>query len=390
MSTTNFRCYIFPATVLIAACLSVPTSFAASPAKEAKNAVDGTDTAKIAMTANATTNEFGLDVLRVSPRVAVVHGGVEPEAILALASSKGLVVVGSANVQSLALGYRRAIATEFKRSDFIYLINSSEADDHTGGNAAYNDLPIIAHESTRREMIKWLADPKTLAMWHDYQAATEIAKVRDWFTKYNPSYLATPGYAAFVKCFEAVGHDYHAGPVVPLPSITFDRRLTLHLGDLTVHLIYFGGFSLMGETIISVPEENLVMVGRLLYPQQIPAALSRFADRTTPAMVDNWLVVLRELLDESNENTRFMACAGRGFMNKGNVEQFLAYLEKMWAGVRRAKAEGKTLEQARAALPLKDFPMVTQLSNQLFVGTEWEIRDIHQNNVDFFWKVLSH
>jgi hypothetical protein len=133
------------------------------------------------------------------------------------------------------------------------------------------------------------------------------------------------------------------------------------------------------------------MVGRLFFPQRIPHANApKLADTTTPAMVDNWLVVLREVLDESNENTRFMACAERGFMNKGDVEHFLGYLDEMWGGVRRAKAEGKTLEQARAALPLKDFPMVAQLSNEAFVGTEWEIRDIHQQNVDFFWKVLSH
>jgi hypothetical protein len=119
MSTMKFRRSIFAATVLIAACLSVPTSFAASSAKEAKNAADGAETAKIAMNANAATNEFGLDVLRDSPRIAVVYGGAEPDAILALASSKGLVVVGSANVQSIALGYRQAIATEFKRSNFI-------------------------------------------------------------------------------------------------------------------------------------------------------------------------------------------------------------------------------------------------------------------------------
>jgi hypothetical protein len=146
----------------------------------------------------------------------------------------------------------------------------------------------------------------------------------------------------------------------------------------------------VGDTIITVPEENLVMVEQLFFPQRIPIANVSLADTTTPAMVDNWLVVLREVLSESNEKTRFMTCSGREFMNKGDVEHFLGYLDQMWAGVRRAKAEGKNLEQARAALPLKDFPMYAKLSNSSFVGTEWEIRDIQQNNVDFFWKVLSH
>jgi glyoxylase-like metal-dependent hydrolase (beta-lactamase superfamily II) len=340
--------------------------------------------------ASGATNEFGLDVLRVSPRVAVVYGDPWNNAILALASSKGLVVVDSSWSKSVALGFRQAIATEFKRSDFVYLINTHEHDDHIGGNAAYADLPIVAHESVRREMLKMPADPKKQAKWRDFSAANEIAKMHDYYSKYYPSFLDTPAYAGTVKCWEAIGRDFHAGPELTPPSITFDRRLTLNLGDLTVRLIYFGGFHSVSETIISVPEENLVMVEQLFFPQRIPIASASQADTTTPAMVDNWLVVLREVLDESDENTRFMACTGRKFMKKGDVEQFLGYLEKMWIGVQRAKAEGKTLDQARVSLPLSDFPFYAQLSNVAYAGTEYELRGIQQNNVDFFWKVLSH
>jgi glyoxylase-like metal-dependent hydrolase (beta-lactamase superfamily II) len=356
----------------------------------AGNAPAAAPVAALADNSNAATNEFALDVLRVSPRVAVVYGDPWNNAILALASSKGLVVVDSSWSKSVALAFRQAIATEFKRSDFVYLIDSHEHTDHIGGNAAYADLPIIAQESVRRLLLKMPTDPKEQARWRDFSAAKEIAKMRDWYGKNYPAFLDTPAYAGAVKCWEAIGRDFHAGPEPTPPTITFDRRLTLNLGDLTVRLVYFGGFHSVGDTIISVPEENLVMIGQLFFPQKLPHIPARQAETTTPAMVDNWLVVLREVLDESDENTRFMTCSGRQFMKKGDVEQFLGYLEKMWTGVRRAKAEGKTLEQARAALPLMDFPVYAQLPNDAFVGTEWEVRNIQQNNVDFFWKVLSH
>jgi hypothetical protein len=51
----------------------------------------------------AAANEFGLDVLRLSPRVAVVYGDPWNNAILARASSKGLVVVDSSGSKSVAL-----------------------------------------------------------------------------------------------------------------------------------------------------------------------------------------------------------------------------------------------------------------------------------------------
>jgi len=346
--------------------------------------------AQLAINASAATNEFALDVLRVSPRVTVVYGDPWNNAILALASSKGLVVVDSSWSKTVALGFRQAIATEFTRNDFVYLINSHEHDDHIGGNAAYADLPIIAHESVRREMLKMPADPKKQARWREFSSANEIAKMHDWYRKNYPAFLDTPAYAGAARTFEAIDRDFHAGVELTPPTITFDRRLTLNLGDLTVRLVYFGGFHGVGDTIISVPEENLVMVEQLFFPQKIPIANVSLTATTTPAMVDNWLVVLREVLNESNDKTRFMTCSGRQFMNKSDVEHFLGYLDRMWTGVRRAKAEGKTLEQARAALPLKDFPMYSQLSNSSLVGTEWEIRDVQQNNVDFFWKVLSH
>jgi glyoxylase-like metal-dependent hydrolase (beta-lactamase superfamily II) len=176
----------------------------------------------IAGNANAATNGFSLDVLRVSPRVAVVYGNRWKSAILALASSKGLVVVDSPWSKSVALGFRQAIATEFKRNDFVYLINSHEHGDHIGGNAAYADLPIIAHDSVRRTMLKMPTDPKEQARWRDFSAATEISKMRDWYSKNYPAFLDTPAWGGTVRSLEAIGRDFHAEPEVTPPTITFE------------------------------------------------------------------------------------------------------------------------------------------------------------------------
>ena len=334
-------------------------------------------------------NEFGIDVLRLSPRAAVFYGDPWNNAILVLATSKGLVVMDSSWCGTIANGFRAAIQTEFKRNDFAYLINTHEHTDHIGGNEAYSDLPIVGHESVRREMLKSMSDPATKVKWRDFSAEKEIAKMRDYYAKNYPKFLDSPAYAGCVKCYQAMEADFHGNHVLVPPTVTFDRRLTLHLGDLTIRLMYFGGFHSVGDTIISIPEENLVMVGQIFFSRGVPAASKRLAESTTPQMVDNWFVVLREVLGEANETTRFLTCSQRQVMGKAECQRFSNYLEKLWSGVRQAKAEGKTLEQSYTVLPLQDFPEMANQPNEAYRGTEWEVLDIHRQNIGFFWKVLG-
>ena len=337
----------------------------------------------------APNNEFGIDVRRLSPRAAMFYGDPWNNAILALATSQGLVVMDSSWSGTVASGFREAIQTEFKRSDFACLINTHEHTDHIGGNEAFAGLPIVGHESVRQMMLQAMADPAVKAKWRGFSAEQEIAKLRDHYGKIAPKFLDSPAYAGLVKCYRAMEADFHGSHVLVPPTITFDRRMTLHMGDLTIRLRYFGGFHSVGDTIISIPEENLVMIGQLFFSRGVPVASQRLAESTTPQMVDNWFVVLREVLAETDENTRFLTCSQRQIMGQAECQRFYAYLEQLWNGVRRAKAGGKTFEQCCAALPLQDFSEMAKQPNESLRGTEWEILDVHRQNIGFFWKVLE-
>ena len=59
MSTMKFLRSIFPATVLLAACLSASISFAANSSGEAKKTEQSAETAKIAMSADRWTTTGG-------------------------------------------------------------------------------------------------------------------------------------------------------------------------------------------------------------------------------------------------------------------------------------------------------------------------------------------
>jgi glyoxylase-like metal-dependent hydrolase (beta-lactamase superfamily II) len=332
-------------------------------------------------------NELAIDVRRLSPRVALFNGDPWDNTIMAIATKKGIVVVDAPFSKTVSQGFRDAIQAEFKRNDFAFLINTHEHLDHIGGNEAYADLAIVGHESLRQEMVKSMADANRVTNVRGI-GEREVALVREQLLKKDPKKLEGPGFARFEKGWEMIQADYRGNPAVVLPTITFDREMTLHLGDVTARMIYYGCAHAVADTIISIPEENIVMTEGIFSPGAVPI-VSKASAQATPQVVDNWFVVMRAVLNDANENTRFLTSHGRTIQKKEQYLPLVSYLEKLWAGVRRAKADGKTLEQAKAGLPLQSFPEVAKLTNENLRGTEWEVLDIHQQNVDFLWSVLG-
>jgi glyoxylase-like metal-dependent hydrolase (beta-lactamase superfamily II) len=334
----------------------------------------------------AASPPFDITVQRLSPRVAVFYGDPWDNAIVAVATQKGIVVVDAPFSKTISKGFRDAIQAEFKRSDFAYLINTHEHVCHVGGNEAYADLPIVGHESLRREMLASMNDSQRVANVQGI-GEREVTQVRERLRRTDPKQLESHAFASYEKGWQIIQEDYRGNPAVVPPTITFDRDMTLHLGDVTVRLMYYGFAHGIADIVIAIPEENLILTGGVLYPDKVPVT-GKVTEKATPAIVDNWLVVMHGLVDSANDSTRFLRSHGRTVMKKEQHQRFVSYLEQLWNKLRRAKASGETLEQVKAETPLKDFPEVAKLPNESLRGTEWEILDIHQQNIEHLWKVL--
>ena len=335
--------------------------------------------------------EFDIKVDRLSPRAAVFSGDPWGNAIVAVATPKGIVVVDAPFSRTIAGGFRDAIQTEFKRTDFACLINTHEHTCHVSGNGAYADLPIVGHESIRADMLKSMTNPA-----HPFSTASllalsdrQVKDVRARLEKTDPAQLKTPQWIAYEKMWQLIAADLREGHVTVPPTITFDRQMTLYFGDVTVRLDYFGCAHGVGDTIVSFPEENLVVTAGVFYGQLVP--IIHPSEAITDRIVDNWFVVLHDLLGRTDGNTRFLASHSATPMNKAQIQSFLSYLEGLWGEIRRAKSAGETIEQLKARLPLAGrFPEMAKLNNSNLVGTEWEIRDIHGQNIDVLWKTLAN
>jgi len=330
--------------------------------------------------------DLGIKVRRLSPRAAVFNVGPWDNSYLALATQKGIVVIDSGFSKTVAQAVRAAIQAEFKRSDFAYLINSHEHSDHTFGNSAYSDIPIVGSDLLRTAILEMKADPtiitERLAIPKD-----SLAKIQQDI-KNDPKLLENPKFVKGKRFWETVQADYAAGVDFAPPTITFDRRMTLDLGDVSVQLFSYGHWHSKADTLINIPEEGIARLGALFSSGHLSAGLLPVVNNPygpketlTPAIVNNWIAMLNELLGETNEKTQFVSCHGWNVMSKAQVSLQVAYLEKLWNEVRRTKAAGKTLEQTKEALsPVERFSEFAGLAN-----TADKIPNIHEHNIEALW-----
>jgi len=335
-----------------------------------------------ALTRSQAPSDLGITVRRLSPRAAVVNAGPWNNSYLAIATRKGIVVVDSGFSKTIAQAVREAIETEFERRDFAYLIVSHEHSDHVFGNSAYSDVPIVGSELMHAAILRMKAEPASVS---DRLAIPKqsLAKMREDSLK-DPKLADDPQVAHAERFWNVVQADYSAGVDYVAPTITFDSRMTLDLGDVSVHLFSLGHWHSAADTIVSVPEEGIVRLGAVLYGDHLPVLKNPYAKEPfTAAIVDNWIAVLNEVVSQADEKTRFVSCHGWGIMTKAQCAPQVAYLERLWKEVRLAKAAGRTLQVAKEALSrARVFPEVANLAD-----ADFQMPNIHEHNIEALWTV---
>jgi glyoxylase-like metal-dependent hydrolase (beta-lactamase superfamily II) len=192
---------------------------------------------------------------RVSDRVIVfdcldVH-------TTAIASSEGIIIIDTQRSPSIMLEIKKVIEKEFRRNDFLCVINTHGHWDHCSGNQIFPTSILIGHENCPEFMRQNPAkSPRNL-----------------WFTKYRLSELKAKLQSqdkdsheanqlrAEIAAWNMLSEDLEKGYMVTPPSKTFKDSLTLNLGDLTIKLIYCGKAHTDNHIFIYIPEEKLVFTG---------------------------------------------------------------------------------------------------------------------------------
>ena len=204
-----------------------------------------------------------INVVRISDRVIVVRTGINFfDAVTAIATEKGIVMLDAGFTPQMTERYKKIIAIEFGRNDFKYLLNTHSHWDHTYGNQAFPGATIIGHDNCKAEMTKVAEDENgSLESFKRYiNSRTERFKSLD-----ANSDAGKQEYKEFTTGSMVLEDVQNKTFKLTPPSLSFTDKLTLFLGDVTFELVYFGNAHTESDILVYIPEEKILFTGDLFF-----------------------------------------------------------------------------------------------------------------------------
>lgn len=142
-------------------------------------------------------------------------------------------------------------------------------------------------------------------------------------------------YGRFPRLFDA----FDSVPGLTWPTLVFDQRLSLHLGELEVQVLHLGAGHTRGDTVVWIPSERVLFSGDLV---EFDAACY-----TGDAQLEEWPATLDALAALQPE--KLVPGRGPALVGPQRVAQGLAYtrafVTTLLRCAREAVAAGMTLAQ---------------------------------------------
>ncbi|SLN76301.1 MBL fold metallo-hydrolase [Oceanibacterium hippocampi] len=201
------------------------------------------------------------------------------------------------------------------------LVNTHANGDHCWGNELVEGAEIIASRASAEEMEEVPAAMLAQMM----KAAPQMGELGDYMKRI---------FGAF---------DFE-GIKTTLPTRTFDRELTVSVGDRTVELIEVGPAHTKGDVLVHVPSDRTVFTGDILFIEGHPIMWA--------GPVANWIRACERILAMDVETI----VPGHGpITDKAGVAAVQGYLEYVSAEARKRFDAGMSSFEAAQDIALDDY-----------------------------------
>lgn len=216
-----------------------------------------------------------------------------------------------------------------------YLVNTHYHGDHTGGNAGFTDAVIIAHRNALKR-------------------------------------LASGGVGGNFATFK---FEYPALPAAALPKLTFERELQLSFNGEQVRILHHPRSHTDGDAIVYFPNANVAHLGDQFTLYGFPDI-----DLAGGASTAGWIAALDDIVRMLPPDVKIVPGHG-ALSNLGEVKRFRTLLSDTLEAVRKALAQGKTLQQMKDEKILQPWKnesgfftadvYLDMLYNDVVNATEW-------------------
>jgi glyoxylase-like metal-dependent hydrolase (beta-lactamase superfamily II) len=182
----------------------------------------------------------------------------------AVETPHGLLAIDAQQYPRLARHFRAAI--EAKTGQPVRMLIDTHCHlDHTAGNIAFADVPILAHDKTLAAMHANLG-PKTGEHWTISDYATKIKML---FGQ-NLFDLVPENDPAQAWFRQRIGLPDYDTMVIAPPTETFSDHFVFHLPNDTMHLDYWGPAHCDGDIVVWLEKAKVAFLGDLLFYGRFP------------------------------------------------------------------------------------------------------------------------
>ena len=314
---------------------------------------------------------------RVSERVLVVWGGkVYKDQVIAISTEKGIVLIDTGKAPSLTKKYREIIEREFGRSDFRYVINTHFHYDHTSGNQIFPEATIISHQKSPGMMKDW-AETR-----HEFVKTRRANQMMKWADQIKETKKGSGDWVRlndYITTGIVMLDDYENNYELTLPHITFNDKMTLDLGDLSLKMYYFGEGRHTGDDILIVcPEEKLLFTGDLFAKGWYGISSRPYFD------ADRWTSVLAEIFDNYEIDWAYDVHNSKVTGNYLKLQS--RYITEVWQSLSVAHKKGESFELVQMENSFeKKYTYIIESGIKLE-----NLKAYHQNNLKTIWERLNN
>jgi len=308
---------------------------------------------------------------------------ISSTSIMAFATTKGIVVIDTFGVPEIDTELRRIIARELGRSDFAYLINTHEHNDHTGGNSVYADCTIVGHELVATGISAAAGRRDFRLDWYP----NRISELEDELKAFPPDDPTAPALRENIILNRLNLAVAEAGNMPATPDLTFSDRMTLDLGDTTFDLSYIGGMHTASDIAVFVPEHGILLTGDTMadvWLTDSPGCLAAFLVRDgMPHDFPRWLANWDRLLARRDQITILLPAHWNGELSIEGAEARVEYVRTLWDGINQAATDGKSIVDVQT-----EFRLDTRFPE--LVGSPGFDPQRNYASITELWKVISN